>query len=151
MNNPNVVSKSLEVNFNATKVHPKVWIHYSLLPHLPLSQKAIDLNLLNSSSKAWHGIFDTSTKILTYQIVDIEIINSMISWLSTRVFVMLIMSLIKPSLPIQSNSLVPSFNYQRFWKNLIQKKDHFLFKLVGPLDSFACKQDVQDELEWWKN
>jgi hypothetical protein len=26
-----------------------------------------------------------------------------------------------------------------------------LFKLVGPLDSFTCKQDVQDELEWWKN
>lgn len=71
----------------------------------------------------------------------------MISWLSTKKFVMLIMSLIKPSLPIQSNTLVPSFNYQRFWKSLIQEEDHFLFKLVGPLGSFACKQDVQDELE----
>jgi len=102
---------------------------------------------LNSSSKAWHEIFDTSTKILTYQLVDIKIIDSMISWLSTKKFVMLIMSVIKPSLPIQSNTLVPSFNYQRFWKSLIQEEDHFLFKLVGPLGSFACKQDVQDELE----
>lgn len=71
----------------------------------------------------------------------------MISWLLTRIFVMLIISLSKPNLPIQSNSLVPSLNYQRLWKSLIQKKNHFLFKLVGPLDSSVHKQDVQDELE----
>jgi hypothetical protein len=61
---------------------------------------------------------------------------------------MLIITLSKPSLPIQSNNPIPSFNYQRFWKSLIQEEDHFLFKLVGPLDSFVCKQDVQNELEW---